>query len=240
VCHAGSWIRQNHRYVWVAGNKRHHICPVRWLKSGRQVAFAPLHPYDVKGRPAINARHTVFAISGKNDAVVQSVRFERNLPIEYLKEAPKDFRTSPMAPLALAEAPRMEAHPFRDVASSKSTTGARTGIAIHFDTKSQTFLMARQQMHDGRTTTAFAPISNHSGTLQARAASFSGASGGAARSGGASGGAARSGGASGGGARGGGGTSSGGGSHGGGASSGTGSVASGSSSSAGAGGGSHH
>jgi FecR protein len=241
VCHAGSWIRQNHRYVWVAGNKRHHICPVRWLKSGRQVAFAPLHPYDVKGRPAINARHTVFAISGKNDAIVQSVRFERNLPIEYLKEAPKDFRTSPMAPLALAEAPRMEAHPFRDVASSKSTTGARTGIAIHFDAKSQTFLMARQEMHEGKTTTAFAPISNHSGTLQARAASFGGASGGGSRGGssggsrGGSGGGARGGSGSGaGGSRGGGGSSSGGGSHGGGASSGGGSGG------GGGGGGSHH
>ena len=232
VCHAGSWIRKDHRYAWVAGNKRHHICPVRWLKSGRQVAFAPLHPYDVKGRPAINARHTVFAISGKNDAVVQSVRFERNLPIEYLKEAPKDYRTSPMAPLAVAEAPRMEAHPFRDVASNKATTGARTAIAIHFDAKSQTFLMARQQMQNGKTTTAFAPISNHSGTLQARAASFSGASGGAARGGG--------GGTSGAGGHGGGGSSSGGGSHGGGASSGSGSAASSSSSSAGGGGGSHH
>ena len=234
VCHAGSWIRKDHRYAWVAGNKRHHICPVRWLKSGHQVAFAPLHPYDVKGRPAINARHTVFAISGKNDAVIQSVRFERNLPIEYLKQAPKEFRASPMAPLALAEAPRMEAHPFRDVAGSKTAPGARTGIAIHFDAKSQTFLMARQQVHSGKTTTAFAPISNRSGTLQARAAGFSGASGA-----GAHGGIAHGGGASGGGAHGGGGSSSGGGSHGGGASSGSGSAGGSSGSSAG-GGGSHH
>jgi hypothetical protein len=237
VCHAGSWIRHKHHYVWVAGGKRHHIDPVRWLKSGRQVAFAPLHPYDVKGRPAINARHTVFAISGKNDAVVQSVRFERNLPIEYLKEAPKDFRMAPMPPLTLAEAPRMEAHPYRDVAGSKGTTEAKSGIAIRFDAKSQTFLMARQEMHEGKTTTAFAPISNHSGTLQARAASFSSASGGGTRSG--SGGGARGGSGSGaGGSRGGGGSSSGGGGHGGGASSGSGS--SGGSSGGGGGGGSHH
>ena len=244
VCHAGSWIRHKHHYVWVAGGKRHHIDPVRWLKSGRQVAFAPLHPYDVKGRPAINARHTVFAISGKNDAIVQSARFERNLPIEYLKEAPKDYRTAPMPPLTLAEAPRMEAHPYRDVAGNKGTTDTRSGIAIHFDAKSQTFLMARQEMHEGKTTTAFAPISNHSGTLQARAASFGGASGGGSRGGssggshGGSGGSARGGSGSGaGGSRGGGGSSSGGGSHGGGASSGGGSGGGGG---GGGGGGSHH
>jgi hypothetical protein len=229
VCHAGSWIRHRHHYAWVAGGKRHHIDPVRWLKSGRQVAFAPLHPYDVKGRPAINARHTVFALSGKNDAVVQSARLERNLPIEYLKEAPKGFRTAPMAPLTLAEAPRMEAHAYRDVAGSKRTTEASGGIAIHFDAKSQTFLMARQEMHEGKSTTALVPISNHNGTLQVRAASFSGASGGGARGG--SGGGARGGSGSGaGGSRGGGGGSSGGGSHGGGGGGGSG----------GGGGGSHH
>jgi len=241
VCHAGSWIRHRHHYAWVAGGKRHHIDPVRWLKSGRQVAFAPLHPYDVKGRPAINARHTVFALSGKNDAVVQSARLERNLPIEYLKEAPKGFRTAPMAPLTLAEAPRMEAHAYRDVAGSKRTTEASGGIAIHFDAKSQTFLMARQEMHEGKSTTALVPISNHNGTLQVRAASFSGASGGGARGG--SGGGARGGSGSGaGGSRGGGGGSSGGGSHGGGGGGGSGGGGGGShgGGGGGGGGGSHH
>jgi hypothetical protein len=222
VCHAGSWIRHKHHYVWVAGDKRHHIDPVRWLKSGRQIAFAPLHPYDVKGRPAINARHTVFALSGKNDAVVQSARLERSLPIEYLKEAPKGFRTAPMPPLTLAEAPRMEARAYRDVAGTKRTTEASGGVAIHFDAKSQTFLMARQEMHEGKSTTALVPISNHNGTLQARAASFSGGSGGGARGGSGSGA---------GGSRGGGGSSSGGGSHGGGG---------GGSGGGGGGGGSHH
>jgi hypothetical protein len=238
VCHAGSWIRHRHHYAWVAGGKRHHIDPVRWLKSGRQVAFAPLHPYDVKGRPAINARHTVFALSGKNDAVVQSARLERSLPIEYLKEAPKGFRATPMPPLTLAEAPRMEGHAYRDVAGSKRTTEASGGIAIHFDAKSQTFLMARQEMHEGKSTTALVPISNHNGTLQARAASFSSTSGGGARGGsgggthGGSGGGARGGGGSGGGgSRGGGGGGGGGGSSGGGGSHGGG---------GGGGGGGHH
>jgi len=236
VCHAGSWIRHKRRYAWVAGGKRHHIDPVRWIKSGRQVAFAPLHPYDVKGQPAINARHEVFAVTGKNEITLQPVRFEPNLPIEYMKEAPKEFRIAPMRPLAAAEAPRMETHALQAASGNRGIAVARVGVPIHFDAKSQTFMVARQEMRGGKTTTAFAPITNHTGTLQARAASFSGGSG---FHGGNSGGSGS------GGSRGGGGSSSGaGGSHSGAASS-SGSAAasstsSSSSSAASSSGGSHH
>ena len=235
VCHAGSWIRHKRHYVWVAGGKRHHVDPVRWVKSGHQVAFAPLHPYDVKGQPAINARHEVFAVSGKSEITLQAVRFEPNLPIQYMEEAPKEFRVAPMRPLAVAEAPRMETHALQAAAGSKTTAVAHAGVPIHFDVKSQTFMVAREEMHGGKTTTAFAPMTNHSGTLQARAATFSGSSGfhgGSSNSGSSSGGSrSGSGGSSGGG----------GGSH----SSGGGSVASSSSSSSGSsaassGGGAHH
>ena len=67
VCHAGSWIRHKRHYAWVAGGKRHHVDPVRWVKSGRHVGFVPLHPFDVMGRPALNAKHTVFEVSGKDE-----------------------------------------------------------------------------------------------------------------------------------------------------------------------------
>ncbi|HEY1901774.1 MAG TPA: FecR family protein [Terracidiphilus sp.] len=239
VCHAGTWIRRKKHYAWVAGGKRHHIDPVRWVKCGHQVAFVPLHPYDVKGQPAINARHEVFVVSrGKNEIRVQPVRFEPNLPIEYMKSPPKEFRSAAMRPLALADVPRMEAHSFTRLAGSRNTEISKAGVPIHFDLKSQSFMVGRQEMHGGRTTTAFAPMTNHSGTLQARGGSFSGGSGfhgGNSDSHGTSS-------ASGGGSRGGGGGSSGG-SHGsgGGGSSASSSGSAGSSSSGGSsGGGSHH
>jgi hypothetical protein len=232
VCHAGSWIRHRRHYVWVAGGKRHHICPVRWVKSGHTVAFVPLHPYDVRGQKAINARHEVFAVSGKNQITVQPVRFEPSLPIEYLKDPPREFRNAPLRPLTMAEVPHMEAHPFAYRQGAKGIDLSRAGVPIHFDAKSQSFQIARQEMHGGKAATVFAPMSNHTGTLQARGGSFAGGS------------SFHGGSASAGGSRGGGGSSSGGGgSHGGGggvSSASSSSSAASSSSASSSGGGSHH
>jgi len=234
VCHAGSWIRHRKHYAWVAGGKRHHIPPVRWVKSGHTVAFVPLHPYDVKGQKAINARHEVFAVTGKNQITVQPVRFEPSLPIEYLKDPPREFRNPPVRPLAMAEVPHMEAHPFAYRRGAKGIDFSKAGVPIRFDAKSQSFMMARQEMRGGRSATVFAPMNNHTGTLQARGGSFAGGSG-------FHGGSSAS---AGGGSRGGGSSSGGGGSHGGGGggvSTSSSSSSSGSSSSAGSsGGGAHH
>lgn len=229
VCHAGNWIRYRHKrhYVWVAGGKRHHIPPVRWVKNGRQVGFVPLHPYDVKGRPAINAEHEFFAVSGKNEILVQPVKFDPTRAKDYLKAPPKEYNSATMRPLTEVETPHMEAHAFPVSYTSKDTQVARTGIPIHFDAKTRSFMTARQQTVGGKTTTVFAPISNRNGSLQARGASSSGGSG--FRSGaGSAGGGSRGGG-------GGGGGGSSGGSHSGGSAS-----SAGSSSSASSAGASHH
>jgi hypothetical protein len=175
VCHAGSWIRHQKHYVWVAGGKRRHTDPVRWVKSGRQVAFVPLHPYDVKGQPAINARHWVFVVTARNDITVRSAKFEPNLPIEYLKSPPREFRVAPLRPLAPSEAPRMEAHAFPHASGSKGVEGA--AVPIHFDAKSQSFMVAKLETRAGRSTTVFAPMTNRYGSLQTRGPSYSGSSG---------------------------------------------------------------
>ncbi len=252
VCHAGSWIRHKKRYVWVAGGKRHHVEPVRWVKSGRKVGFVPLHPYDVKGQPAINGKHEVFLVRGKDQLLAEPVKLEANRPVEFLPVAPKEFRAAALRPLEQAGAPHMEAHPFEAAPASKGLTASKAAIPISFDAKTQSFLMARQEVQNGKTATVFAPMTNHNGSLQAHGPSFSGGSGfrgGSSGSGNGAGGGFRSGGGSSnssGGSHSGGGSSvssSGGGSHsssGGGsnvgsASSGSGSTSAGSSSS-----GSHH
>jgi hypothetical protein len=204
VCHAGSWIRHHRHYAWVAGGKRHHIPPVRWVKSGHAIAFVPIHPYDVRGQKAINARHEVFAVNGKNSVTIEPIRFEPSLPIEYLKDPPREFRNAALRPLAVAEVPHMEAHPFANQHGAKGVDLSRAAVPIHFDAKSQSFQIARQEIHGGKSATVFAPMSNHSGTLQAHGGSFAGSGGSHGSS------------ASAGSSHGGGGSSGGGGSHGGG------------------------
>jgi hypothetical protein len=177
VCHAGSWIRHKKHYAWVAGGKRRHTDPVRWVKSDHKVGFVPLHPFDVKGRPAINVKHEVFVVNGKNDVALHQERFDESRPIEFLKAPPKEYSLAPLRPLTVAEAPPMEAHPFPARSGAKGSEVAKAAIPIHFDPRSQSFLMARQVMMNGKATTVLAPVSNRNGSLQARAASFSGGSG---------------------------------------------------------------
>lgn len=178
VCHAGSWIRHRHHYVWVAGGKRRHVAPVRWVKSEHRLGFVPLHPYDVKGQPAINSRHEVFVVSGgKNQIVIRQEKFDPSRPIAFLKSPPKEYSNAPLRPLAPVEVPRMAAHSFPRAPGTKGAEVATAAIPIHFDPKTQSFMLPHQQTVGGKTTTVFAPMSNHSGSLQARGASFSGGSG---------------------------------------------------------------
>jgi hypothetical protein len=141
-----------------------------------------------------------------------------------------------MRPLTIAEVPHMEAHPFAYRQGAKGIDLSRAGVPIRFDSKSQSFLVARQEMHGGRSATVFAPMSNHSGTLQARGGSFAGGSGFHGGSSASAGGGSRG---SGSGNSGGGGSHSGGGGGGSTASSSS-SAASSSSSGSSGGGGSHH
>jgi hypothetical protein len=218
VCHAGSWIHRRHHYVWVAGHKRHHIPPGRWVKCGHRVAFVPLHPYDVKGRPPINQKEEVFAVNDKNGLSVERVKFDADRPIESLSLPPKEFRDVYFPPLSRANEPHLEAHQLEDGFASKGALAKATGVPLSFDHKSQSFMMAREVTQGNKSMTVMAPMTNRSGNLQARGGSFAGAHGGYSGGGGSRGGGGGggfSGGGSSGGSHGGGG-SSGGGSRGGG------------------------
>jgi hypothetical protein len=177
VCHAGSWIRHRKHYVWVAGVKRRHLEPVRWVKSGHKLGFVPLHPYDVKGQHAINVKHEVFIVRGKDTVIAEPVKLDARSPIEFLPSAPKEFRSAPLRPLERADAPHMEAHALVNPRENKTTEVSRAAIPIHFDAKSRSFMMPSEQMRGGKTVTVFAPITNRNGSLQARGSSFGGGSG---------------------------------------------------------------
>jgi hypothetical protein len=228
VCHAGSWIQRRHRYCWVAGHKRHHLEPVRWIKSEHKVGFVPIHPYDVKGRPPINRKEEVFTVNNKNGLSVERVKFEPGRPVEELKSPPREYRTAYLPPLSRADVPHMEAHSMKDGLHGGNLTAVK-GVPLNFNSKLQSFTIAKEVEHGSKTVTVSAPITNRGGTLQAHSGSFAGGHGGFSNGGGAAhGGGGSAGGASHGGGSSGG-ASSGGGSHGGG---GGGSSSAGSSSSA--------
>jgi hypothetical protein len=232
VCHAGSWVHRRHHYCWVAGNKRHHIPPVRWVKSGNKVAVVPVHPYDVKGRPPINRKEEVFALNNKHGFSVERLKFEPGHTIEELKSPPREYRNAHLPPLSGIGAPHMEGHVMKDGLRGGNLAAVK-GVPLGFDSKLQSFTMAKDVVRGSRTVTVSAPVTNRAGTLQARGGSFAGAHGGFSGNGGARAG----GGFSGSGSHGGGGSSSGGGSHGGGGSSGGGSFGGGGGSHGGGGGG---
>ena len=244
VCHAGGWVQRRHRYVWCVGVKRHHLEPVRWVKSGHRVGFVPIHPFDVKGRPPINRKGDVFAVNNKNGLSLERVKFQPDQKIDALKSPPREFRNSYLRPLARAEAPHMEAKVMKaTLPGNKGAMAKVVNVPIRFDSKSHNFTMSKEVMHGGKSVTVSTPISNRGGTLQARGGSFAGGhggfSGGNGSHGGSGGGSHGGGGGSSGGGGshgGGGGSSGGGGSHGGGG----GGSSGGGGSAGGGGGGGHH
>jgi hypothetical protein len=233
LCHAGSWIMHGRRYAWVVGHRRHHHDPIHWVKNGRQVAYVPIHPRDVKGHPPLNREHGFVALRDNKTVTIKPTVFDPVRPVEILKSPPREFRNESMPNLAHVDAPHMEAHAIKDPGPGKGPVARSGGIPLTFDHKTQSFMMPMHTMQGNRTVTSLAPINNHGGNLQARGGSSGGMSGGGSHGGGASGGGSHGGGGSSG--------SSGGGSHGGGGSSGSsGGGSSGASSASGGGGGSHH
>jgi len=232
VCHTGSWIRRRHRYAWVTGTKRHHICPVHWVKYGHVRGFVPIHPHDVAGKPPLNLQHGVFVPTDKRGVTLERVAFHPETSVKLLGGPPKGFERPYLQPLQHAEEPRLEAHLAKEGTVFVKGAGARPiGTPITFDHKSQSFVLSHPVTQGGKTTTIAEHFGGEGGL---------GRSGGGFSRSGSGGGFSRSGSSGGGGSRGGSGGSSGssgGGGHasGGGASSGSSSGGS----SAGGGGGGH-
>jgi FecR protein len=154
VCHAGTWIHREHRYVWVAGTKRHHHCPVRWVKYGGAKAYVPLHPHDVAGKTPINLKHGVFQTTGRKGESAERVAFKADTPVKLLTTTPKEFLKPYFPPLEHVETPHLEAHLVKDgLVAGKEGTAKPAGIAITFDHRSQSIMVARQVMQGGKNTT---------------------------------------------------------------------------------------
>jgi len=154
VCHLGTWIfRQNH-YVWVVSPRRHHHPPYRWVKGKHSTGFVPVHPRDVRGKPPVNRKHDVYAVSGKRSDSVERIRFDADAKIEELKQPPKEFRNPTLARLAPASEPPMLAH---------STKAPKDGIPLSMDPQSHQFGM--RDLRAGGSAPVFRPVTGHAGSL---------------------------------------------------------------------------
>jgi hypothetical protein len=109
VCHSGAWIYRHGGYTFVIGKKHHHP-PIRWIRTGKQVAYVPRHPSDVKGRPPLNLKYGLFIPKEGPNAPVEHVVFNPSQKYKLLSEPPKEFRNSQFPQLAKADRPEIQGH----------------------------------------------------------------------------------------------------------------------------------
>jgi hypothetical protein len=215
VCHSGYWVPYNNNYAWVPGLKRHHKCPVKWVKFGHKNVAVPLHPKDAKNKAPVNHSIGLVPVKGKNGMHLMPIKFEPGKPVEVLKSPPREFRNAPEPLLAHAVAPRMQAFALHE--NAKAGIMAHTAISMSFD-QHQGFSTSHSVMQGGHPVAVSVPVGRVGGAFPGGSSGggFSGHGGGF--SGGHSGGTgfgavggSHGGGASGGGSHGGGGSFSGGG-----------------------------
>ena len=255
VCHAGFWINRNHRYMWVAGTHKHHLCPVHWVKYQGKLGYVPMHPRDQRGLPPVNLRHGLYQLTDKPTHPVERVALDNKSSPKLLDSTPKEFRSPAPTQLARADAPQVAVHTMHE-SPRTGTNGApspRAVSSLTFDQHSNRFMLATRVTDGGHTHTFTEPMSDRGGHITPatgngfrssnaggggynHAGGYSGGGGHSSGGGGSAGGGHSGGGGFSGGGGGGGGHSGGGGSSGGGgASSGGGASAGG-----GGGGGGHH
>jgi hypothetical protein len=245
VCHAGFWINRDHHYRWVAGTRKHHHCPVRWVKYHGKLGYVPLHPRDERGRAPVNLRHGLYTLTGRPDRPVERTAFDGRTQPKLLDATPKDFRRPAPPVLARADSPEVAVHmmhePPASMAGGRSPARAVPVSTLQFNDHSQRFVLATHVTDAaGHTHTFTQSLSDHGGGHMAAHGYSGGARSGGGFSGSHSGGASHSGGGFSGGGHSGGSSSGGGGHSGGGSSGGTSSSAGASSAGATAGGGGRH
>ena len=183
VCHAGSWIYRQHRYAWVVGSRRHHRCPVHWIKTGRSIAYVPIHPRDEKGKPPINRVHGVFAIHGKEGQSVERITLEAGGSIKLLSTPPKEFRSVPSPTLSRTGDPHVNAYRLASTMVAAKSSGVREpGTSLTFDRRSQSFMVAKQVMQENKNAPELRAFNSRIGNTQTHASSARGFGGGGSHS----------------------------------------------------------
>lgn len=145
VCHAGSWLYRQHRYVWVAGRRHHHRSPVHWVKVNGKLGYVPIHPRDAASKEPENLHHGIFMPSNRKGGGLERVAYDAGAHVKVLAEAPSEFRQPSLPMLHAASAPKVESHALLGVAGSKAVPSTSL---IAFDSKARGFTVTTQ-MNDG-------------------------------------------------------------------------------------------
>jgi hypothetical protein len=165
VCHAGSWIRWQHHYVWVAGQQRHHRCPVFWVKNGHTVGFVPIHPHDRPGRTPLNLKHGIVSVTDKKSGAFGRVDVDSTRRVKLLDQPPREFRKPTLQALTRVEPPHAMAHSAYAMGAiehstlltkqqvpgaaspARSFVRAERDAPIEFNRKQQAFVIENQGSH---------------------------------------------------------------------------------------------
>lgn len=219
LCHAGSWIYHHRHYVWVAGAHKHHHCPVHWVKTGRTLAFVPIHPRDVHGKPPLNSYNEVFAVTKKGGVSVERVTLDSGVKIKTLSEPPREARGEYHQALFRAADPAPEIYRVAERLEAKERGPGQAGTRLTFNHHSQSFTLNKATMFANHNPAQLQSFNRSIGNLQSRPGGeggrtgFTGGGSHVADGGSRGGGGSFSGGSSHGSSGGGGGASGGGGSH---------------------------
>jgi FecR protein len=168
VCHTGTWLFRQNRYIWVADRKRHHHPPIRWVKHGHRFGYVPLHPRDVAGSPARNGKHEVYCPTdkdhGRKNDSFEAIEFKLGDKYDSLTSPPKEFRKPYTIPLAPSKEPTIAAHQLKDA----HTPGKQAGLPLTFDHKKHGFQLVTQGPNGSRSIPIRQPFPGHNSTLQTR------------------------------------------------------------------------
>jgi hypothetical protein len=143
VCHSGSWIFQDNRYLWVPGSQIQYQPPVQWVKFGNKQGFVPIHPRDVAGQTPVNLQNFIIA-RGKNSQIAGAIRIDNGSPVKILNSPPRGFREGYSISLAKSDSPHMMGRMVGVDGGQKSPIqGNARSVPISFDHESRSFMVAR-------------------------------------------------------------------------------------------------
>jgi hypothetical protein len=143
VCHSGSWIFQDNRYLWVPGGQIQYQPPVQWVKWGGRQGYVPIHPRDIAGQSPTNLQNGIIA-PGRNSLTAEPIKVDGGGSVKILNSPPRGFRDGYHISLQRSDSPRMEGRLLGAEAGHAILGGNNArSVAISYDHGTQSFMVAR-------------------------------------------------------------------------------------------------
>jgi hypothetical protein len=141
VCHTGSWLFQDNRYLWVPGSQIQYQPPVQWVKWGGKQGYVPIHPRDIAGQTPVNLQNGIIA-RGKNSLTASPIRIDNTSSVKLLNSPPRAFRDGYSISLARSDSPHMTGR-ILGAGGPKSLVPSNVrSVPISFDHGSRSFMVA--------------------------------------------------------------------------------------------------